>query len=292
VPTIILDRLDGSPPLSLRWTGHSGAALRPGAMGLELPPRTVKTRPRVGGDGVDVERVVVGMRELTFPLVVEGGDRAQFRDRRRRVQSYLTGRRGVRVTHVEDDGEEMWTHGYYVGGMEGEHVYDGDTIVTYAPVLRCGDPYWHMAEVSEPWRPGGAASWFPFPPLTLTGSILTARRDVTNPGDVDSWPLWTVTGPGDRLDVVHRSIDVDGREIARTIVYDAPIPAGQVVKIDTRPGSRSVTDAAGTNLMPNVASDPEFWPLLGGTNDVELTMPGSSEDSDVTVTWTPLRESV
>ena len=142
-----------------------------------------------------------------------------------------------------------------------------------------------MPEVTEPWVPGGDATWFPFPPLELRGSILSGRRDVVNPGDVDSWPLWTVTGPGSRLDVVHH-------DTGQTITYDAAIPAGQVVRIDTRPGSRSVTSAAGDNLMPNVSSDPEFWPLLGGVNDVSLTMPGTSEDSDVSLTWTPLRESV
>jgi hypothetical protein len=285
VPTIILDPLTGAEPLSIRWSHGTGVGLMPGALGLELPPRTLKTRPRIVGDGFDVVRPIVGMREFTFPLYVQGADRADYKAKRRRLQAVVTNRRGLRVTHIDDDGETMWTHAHYVGGMEGEHTYDGARDAVYAPMMRCGDPYWHMAERTEPWMGEGGAAWFPFPPLRLRGSILSGRRNVDNPGDVDSWPLWTVTGPGSRLTVVHH-------DTGQTITYDAPIPAGQTVRIDTRPGSRSVTDGAGTNLMSNVSSDPEFFPLLGGTNDLEVTMPGSSESSDVAITWTPLRESV
>jgi Phage tail protein len=289
VPTIILDRLDGTPPLSIRWSDDlgNGVGLLPGALGLELAPRTLKTRARIVGDGVDVVRPIVGMRELTFPLYVEGTSHADYLVKRRRLQAILASRSGLRVTHVEDDGETMWAQGHYVGGMEGDggRSAGGATWQLYAPVLRCGDPYWHMPEVNEPFVADGGTSWFPFPPLQLRGSLLQERRTVDNPGDVDSWPLWTVTGPGNGFAIIHHGS-------GQTIEYDATVPAGQVVKIDTRPGSRSVTDAAGTNLMPNITTDPEFFPLLGGANDLELVMPGTGDASDVTLTWTPLRESV
>jgi hypothetical protein len=285
MPTVILDRLDGTPPLSIKWTDATGTALMPGALGLELAPRTLKTRPRIVGDGVDVVRPIVGMRELTFPLYVEGASRADYLTKRRRLQSIMTSRSGLRVTHVEDDGETMWAQGHYVGGMEGAHTWDGQTSQVYAPILRCGDPYWHMPERTEPFLLDAGTSWFPFPPLQLRGSLLQERRTVDNPGDVESWPLWTVTGPGAGFAIVHHGS-------GQTIEYDAPVAAGQVVQVDTRPGSRSVTDGAGTNLMPNVTSDPEFFPLLGGPNDLELVMPGTGDASDVTLTWTPLRESV
>ena len=287
MPTIILDRLDGSPPLSIKWSDHTGTALLPGALGLELVPRTLKTRPRVDGDGVDVVRPVVGMRELTFPLFVEGSSRADYLPKRRRLQAQLVSRRGVRVTHVEDDGETMWTQGHYVGGMEGDggRGRGGSTWQLYAPILRSGDPYWHMPEVNEPFVLEGGTTWFPFPPLQLRGSLLQERRDVVNPGDVDSWPRWTITGPGQGFAIVHH-------DTGRSIEYDALIIPGQQVVIDTRPGYRSVTDGNGVDLMEHLTSDPEFWPLLGGTNDVELVIPGTGDDTDVTLTYTPLRESV
>lgn len=285
MPTIILDRLDGSEPLSTKWSDHTGTALMPGALGLELVPRTLKTRPRVDGDGVEVVRPVVGMRELTFPLWVEGTSRADYLTKRRRLQAHLASRRGVRVTHIEDDGETMWAQGHYVGGMEGQHAYDGQTSQLYAPTLRCGDPYWHMPEVNEPFLLEEGTPWFPFPPLQLRGSLLQERRDVVNPGDVDSWPRWTVTGPGQGFAIVHH-------DTGRSIEYDATIIPGQQVVIDTRPGYRNITDGQGTDLMQHLTSDPEFFPLLGGTNDIELIMPGTGDDTDITLTWTPLRESV
>lgn len=287
MPTITLDPLDGTGPLSVRWQANTGAHLMPGAMGLELAPRSLKTRARIVGDGLDIDRVLVGARDITLPLFVQGSDRAAFLVRRRRLQAIMASRSGVRVTHVEDDGESMWLQGYYVGGMEGDGGTGrlGPNWSLYAPTLRCGQPFWSMAEQSEPWRLGAAGSWFPFPPLVLRGSIITARRNVVNPGDVDSWPRWTVTGPGDRLDIKHWGT-------GRLITFNRVIGAGEVVVIDTRPGSRSVTNGSGVNLMPFVSSDPEFWPIQGGTNDIELTMPSAGDASDVTLTYVPLRESV
>jgi Phage tail protein len=286
VPTIILDRLDGTDPLSIRWSHGTGVGLMPGALGLELAPRTLKTRARIVGDGLEVERPVVGMRELTFPLYVEGSSRADYLTKRRRLQAIMANRRGVKVTHVDDDGTEMWAHGFYVGGMEGDHTYDGARDSMYAPILRCGDPYWHMPEVSEPFALESLdVPWFPFPPLRLRGSLLSVRRIVDNPGDVDSWPTWTITGPNGGFAIMQH-------DTGRSIEYDADVAAGQVVTIDTRPGSRSVRNAAGANLMPNVTSDPEFFPLLGGGNDLELVMPGVGDDTDITLSWVPLRESV
>lgn len=285
MPTIILDRLDGSAPLSLRWTDATGVGLMPGALGLELAPRTLKTRARIVGDGVDVVRPVVGMRELTFPLFVEGTDRADYLSKRRRLQAQLASRSGVRVTHVEDDGETMWAQGFYVGGMEGDGRHGWVSWALYAPVLRCGDPYWHMPQQSTPFALARGGPWFPFPPLQLASSALSVRRALANPGDVDSWPLWTITGPGVGFTITHYGT-------GRSINYAAPVLAGQVVQIDTRPGSRSVTDAAGTNLMANVTTDPELFPLVGGANDLEAVMGSVGDDSAITLTWTPLRESV
>lgn len=287
MPTVTLDPLDGTAPLSTSWAGASGVYRMPGMLGLEMAPRTLATRARIVGDGVDVDRVVVGPRDLTFPLFVDGADRADYLTKRRRLQSIMASRTGVQVTHTEDDGETMWVRGYYVGGMEGDGGTgrQGSTWALYAPVLRCGDPYWHMAEETEPWRLDGTSSWFPFPPLELQGSLILDRRTVVNPGDVDSFPLWRITGPGDSLTINHY-------DTGRTITYNRPILAGEVVQIDTRPGSRSVTNGAGTNLMPWIGSDPEFWPLLGGPNDLEVILPSAGDDSDVTLSWTPLRESV
>jgi hypothetical protein len=283
---VTLDPLDGTAPLVLDWTADSGAFITDAPLGLELAPRVLVTRPRMVGDGVDVDRVVVTERDITVPLHVHGPTRADYLAKRRRLQDIVAARRSVRVVHTEDDGEQLSIDGWYVGGMDGGGVdSDGDSWSSYAVVLRCGDPFWRMSQRTEPWRLDEAADWFPFPDLVLRSSLITARRTVANPGNVDSWPLWTVTGPGNRLDIKHWGT-------GRRIEYSLPIATGQVVRIDTRPGSRSVTDAAGVNLMPAIATDPEFWPLQGGGNDIELTMPAASDDSDVSLTWVPLRESV
>lgn len=284
MPSLILDPLDGTPPLALDW--QAGYLPLPGPLGLEMAPRALVTNRRLVGDGLDVERVVVGARDVTVPLHVWGEDRADYLAKRRRLQAIIGRRQPVRLTHVEDDGQELWLAGHYIGGMEGDgsERAGGNTWQNYAAVFRCGNPFWHMPEQVVTWGLATPGSWFPFPPLRLSASTIKGRLTVINPGDVDVLPRWEVTGPGTRLDVIHH-------DTGRSITLVTNIGDGQVVTIDTRPGFRSVTDTDGADLMGAVESDPEFFPLLAGANDVEVQLMAAGDAARVVLTYEPLRES-
>lgn len=285
MPRLTLDPLDGTAPLVLDW--QAGYLVLPAPLGLEMAPRKLVTRQRVVDDGLDVDGVVVGARDVTVPLHVWGSDRAAFVAKRRRLQQIAASRRGVQLTHADDDGTVLTLFGHYVGGMEGDGgaKVGGSTWQNYAVVLRCGEPYWREAERTEPWSLAAPASWFPFPPLRLSASAVKGRRTVMNDGDVATYGRWQITGPGSALDLVHHGT-------GRSISLVTAIGDGQVVTIDTRPGHRSVTGTDGADLMGTVVSDPEFWPLLPGANDVEVQLAGAAATSRVDLTFTPLRESV
>lgn len=272
MPSLTLDPQDGTEPLVLDW--QAGYLVHAAPLGLELAPRTLNTRRRLVADGLDVDSVVVGARDVTVPLHVYGDDRTEYLARRRRLQAIVTASRRrqqpLRIVHAEDDGEVMWLAGYYVGGMEGDSGRAaGNTWSTYATVFRCAEPWWRMAERVDTWSLGEAAGWFPFPPLRLSASTIGGRFALTNIGDVETHARWEVTGPGSRLEVINH-------DTGQSIAVVTPLGDGERLTIDTRPGQRNVRrrPPMPTGLVeqrrnlhrnPGVEVDPGGWNSNDGT---------------------------
>jgi hypothetical protein len=63
------------------------------------------------------------------------------------------------------------------------------------------------------------------PDFYQSDDYFTGRATLTNPGDVDAWPIWEFNGPHEGIDIV-----VQGRLIRRT----RPLAAGHQLTIDTR----------------------------------------------------------
>jgi len=70
---------------------------------------------------------------------------------------------------------------------------------------------------------------------------------------------------------------------------NASIPAGNVVQVTTQPGQQYVVNqTTATNIWDSLvlSSLRDLWPLVGGTNQVNIAMAGSSAATSVQVQWT------
>lgn len=112
---------------------------------------------------------------------------------------------------------------------------------------------------------GGAAPPFnlqPGSPGSTTVVADTANLGVSNPGDLDAWPLYTITGP-----VSSFSVTINGHTVSGAI----NVVAGATLVVDTDPARQTafLTTAAGvrTNVTPQLTAV-DFAPIDKGASAV------------------------
>lgn len=226
-----------------------------------------------------------GVREFMLSVDMTGATESVLRATLRSFVASMDPTRGagrIRVTSPIADQREILCR--YSAGLEMEERL-GDSGPTWQRVgikFIAHDPYWSgVSPVSSPaWTVSDAPNFFPILPINLTASELVVDEIVTNDGDVDAWPVWTITGPGSLVKLVNNTT-------GQTTYFPAiSIGVGETVTIDTRPGVKSVLLNNGTNLYPLLDPTSALWPLQRGTNSVRLEMSGiDSTASSLQVTY-------
>jgi hypothetical protein len=111
-----------------------------------------------------------------------------------------------------------------------------------------------------------------------SGSLTT----ITNSGDVEAWPTWTITGPMS----VMRAWNVT---LGTRFALNFTLSPQQTITITTdRPTVRGPGDA---NLSRHIdwfnPAGTELWPLADGTNVIGLEVDGASAGTSVKMAFTP-----
>jgi len=123
---------------------------------------------------------------------------------------------------------------------------------------------------------------FPFQlPLKFQGRSVSDTHTFVNGGEVDTWPVFTITGPIYWPKITNNS---DDNLPYIEVQYD--LGTGYSIEIDCRPGYMNVVlidgEGAETNLMRRVTVGSEFFTLAPGDNVLQLTGSGAGEaDLDV-----------
>ncbi len=159
----------------------------------------------------------------------------------------------------------------------GPHVFARDPVAagweTYTVALVAEDPWWYGEPVPREWSdspgspffggPDGAGSG---PPFFISSSAYIGSATMTNPGDQDAWPVWTVTATGE----VSQVTMAVGASRLRAVVDLDP---GDVLVVDTDPRRQSTT-VNGTRTR-GVLVEHEFAPIPpGGSVALALTVVG------------------
>lgn len=255
--------------------------------GLLSPPVRFEEEGIPEMDGARLRAVHHSVREVFIPVWVHGTSAADLRTKVRQLVSALNPLRGdgrLRVTSPIGDQRELVCR--VSSGLEGvERLGETSGIWSQSmPLLfRVWDPYWQDVSdtVSGPWNTGGnPGSFFPLFPLRLSSSEVFASVTVDNAGDVEAWPVWTLTGPG-------ASPKLKNLTTGKTLDLSAySIASGEVVTIDTRPtGStrKTITSSVNGNLYPYLTATSALWPFALGSNTVQVEMGSASDVSSVQV---------
>jgi hypothetical protein len=157
----------------------------------------------------------------------------------------------------------------------------GLTWSTFALTFTAQDPLWADSDsIDLRFGSSSAAGVPPMPPIQLAPPTLLGDNAVTNSGDADAYPIWTITGPGQPT--------LTNNTTGRSFGLDVSLGVGEVVTVDTRPTMQSAVDGTNADRWGDlVKSSPrDLWPLIPGENDLSLTMAGSGAGSKIVLSYT------
>ncbi|MBF9135330.1 phage tail family protein [Plantactinospora sp. S1510] len=249
----------------------------PGIAGWGAAPITIVTDPLARG-GVEVRHIRTEPRRITWPLNVYGATHTQFLARYRNLMRAFTQtsrfRRPGVLTVRRPTGQARSIEGYYedgFGGEGGENAWHANPVLT----LFCPDGYWRDTVVERVTRAYGSETATPYldPYITVSSSQVLGQTTITNSGDVDTWPVWTITGPTTAVTATSNTLDASW-----TITFN--LDAGETITVDTGSVRPTIRGPAGENLSGALDwPDAVLWPLVPGANDVGLLMEGAGEGS-------------
>ena len=221
--------------------------IQPGRSGAFMPPIRMAEDTVPFRHGSHVRYVSFGPRDIDLPLYVSGSDEGDLRIRLRGLIAKFnplddSGR--LRVTRPDGTRREIFCR--YSRGME--IVQDtgryGPTHAKAVVTFRCHDPLWYdVVPQSNQFAAGAPQTFFPGTPFRLSsGTIFNTSTVITNDGDLETWPIWVITGPGNNI--VLRNLDT-GEKIE--FVTGFALAEDESLIIDTRETQRYVRR---TNLSP------------------------------------------
>lgn len=171
---------------------------------------------------------------------------------------------------LDRDRPGLWTITFPAGGTYTlECRYDGAPMSFGVDPLQTCDaeyaidlvadqhPYWRGDPVTASFGPGTSSNFIPGgggPPFTISEGSTLAAASITNPGDVDAWPVWTFRDAFTTL-----TATVGGSTIG--VVPD--LVANDVLVVDTDPRRQSAT-LNGTRVR-GIISPHDFAPIPAGT---------------------------
>lgn len=243
------------------------------------------------GYGASLKKIKVKPREIAIPLIVQNEESKAYV---RSVMRILMGNyfnpvregagqdnRGPGVgalVFTTPDGTQRRLYCVYAGGMESVRDEEG-TFHRLVLIFRAHDPFWYAVDPTVvPFTGGATTNFFPFFPMRVSASQIFGDVSVTNDGDVETWPVWTITGPGSGL--VIRNLTT-GKLISITRTFGA----GEGATIDTRPGRKTVKTHAGVNLYPNMSADSSLFPLTTVFNTLRVEFNGTDANSKVELSF-------
>lgn len=253
-------------------TDASGARALRGVEGRFMPPVSFIEEAVPLQPGARLRHTKTLPREVVVPIYFFAASETAFRSALRTWLGRLNVDKGPgKLRVVGPGGDTRDLNALYAAGMEiieGPQT-GGPTWQKAVIVFRAVDPYWYDPnETSQSFAAGVAAIFFPFFPLVLSSSEVYASTAVTNDGDVEAWPSWTITGPG--TNPVLRNLTT-GKKLAIT----KTLVTGESILIDTAPGVKTVKDGGGVSLYDKLSADSSLWSLEPGVNSVTIELSGA-----------------
>ncbi|MFJ8347623.1 phage tail protein [Streptomyces sp. NPDC094153] len=296
-------------PTGTRWPMTDLTAdwytLAEGVSGLGAAKYTITSDPHPRG-GARLRHVQPQPRTIVWPVLVKGRDHLVFTENWRDLGRAFTRtlrlgpgdrRPPGRLEVARPDGTMRWIETYYWDGWDGRgQAATGITWDSAIVTLWCEDPYWVDEQAVTVHRETGTQSDYLVPFPSVSSSQVLGATTLENPGDVEVWPVWKITGPASKITFTREDTIADGVDTSASFTLDmaragrGPLLAGQTVTIST--DLARVRSGTGENLVGGLNwPEAELWSLPPGTTPVTFQLDGSGPGSAVDLEFYPRYET-
>lgn len=263
---VMLTGTDGST-----WDLYNGpvrALAGSSGFGAPTPEHWWRVAPAL--DGSTWAGYRVPQRDINLPVYIHESTSLGWRDTDAAFFKALNPSSECTLIVATPDGAVRSLPVRFAGGADVD--FDVDPLImryaAYALTFSAADPYWQGSLVHTSFSVAGSVTTlFPGPPFNINSAYTTGTGTIANPGDVVSWPKWTVNGPYTGF-----TVGVG----ATTVVYSGTKAAGQSVTIDTDPRRRTVLNETGADEWVNLTTA-NFEPIPpGGVVTLSLSVTGAT----------------
>ncbi len=230
-------------------------------------------------------------REVYLPVYVfSDGTSRDWQEHNRRFRKAMRTRKAAWLYVMWPDGTQRRIQIRYEKG--GEEAFEMDPVfygwAKYGLYFTAEQPYWEdVVPQSKEWGAavpvyffgGGTSGPTLGPPFGIAAPSTSGTTAISNPGDVEAWPVWTITGP-----MTSCELGIEGQ----TIEVPFALSSDDVLVIDTRPNAQTAILNGVTDMTPQLGSF-GFAQVEPG-DDVDLTVLTTGTGGLVKVELTPLYE--
>lgn len=141
-----------------------------------------------------------------------------------------------------------------------------------------------LSETLPPFVAAGGFSWPIVWPLSWGASGTGGSGTITNTGDWETWPTFTINGPstGTLTNPIIESVTA-GEKLALNANGGVSMTPGQQLIIETHPARRSIAFSTGASRRGKLSDDSTWFPLEPGVNDLRFRASGTTTDATVLV---------
>lgn len=310
IPRLTLESMDGN--LRIPLDGTEGFIRMPGSTGLEMPPVEIISTAIPGVVGTHLADVRIMERPVFVPIYAGGdGDMGVFRARLRLLYRIVdpTGRRPFRLVGESAEGarELIVT---YTGGLEGADdaaqaglswARFGLNAVAHSPYAQARQDRvltFRNATVAEPFLGVVGGTDAPWPGAISTSSVIGQGMPVQINSEVPVYPTVVLKGAMDSFQGTLSPVVFDEYGIETVLtdqewLIDVPggVPGGSSMRLVTDPRLRSFR-FDGELGAERVSIGSRLRPFYPGRNTLNVSAPGSTEETVVTLSWREMFRSL
>lgn len=265
-----------------------------GVSGLGAAAISITSDERARG-GARVRHIQPGTRSIVWPIYVYGDTHTEFIACWRAVVGAFTQTSRLGAGQLEiarPDGSARVIDAYYESGADvsGKQGY-GITSDFFVLSLFCEDPYWRDAVPQQVHREFAEGVDFLSPYPSVSSSQVLGDTVLVNPGDVDAWPSWVMTGPASILTATRADTgDSFTLDPAADTVEHGDLEAGEYVTVETDPPRVRYMD--GSNWVAALDwPGAVLWSLPPGETAVTFELGGATSGSAVDMSFYPRYET-
>jgi hypothetical protein len=271
-------------PLGNRRGGVQATA----CSGISGPPPSLTSAALPGGGAVPLS-YRTGARTIILGMHISGTTQDEFLARQdawaRAIWNERNGDPAAGVFAVtRPDGSARQIEVFHTAGgdqADDDPSKSGLLWSTYTLTFSATDPLWaDSTPITLTFGSFSATGVPPMPPIVLAPATLLGDTTVVNEGDAVSYPVWTITGPGQPT--------LTNNTTGRSFGLGVTLSDGETVTINTRPTMASAVDGTGADRWGDLlkSSPRDLWPLAPGLNSLSLLMDGSGDGSQVQLSYT------